>query len=155
MSLDRLTNEEKVKQALEQGERLRKSKQYEAGIDLLIEALKYGIEKDQIYFHLGNIYHDSGDLERAEYAYKKVIDNDPNHINAYHNLAVVYRKQGRIGESIKMRKRASALARKNPQRIKLSKDQVERARRFARRVLIFSAMLLALIILLFFLLRKF
>ncbi len=74
-----------------------------------MEALKYGIEKPMIYFRLGNLYFDAGDLSRAEYAYKRAVEEDPKFASAYHNLGVVYRKQGKIGLSVKMLKKARRL----------------------------------------------
>jgi len=145
----------KVAEALAQSERLRQEKHYQEGIDLLIEALKYGTNKAQIYFRLGNIYYDAGDLAHAEYAYRKAIDHDPQHINAHHNLAVVYKKQGRIAESIKMRKRANSLARQHPDKVQLNKEQIKQIRSYANKVIIFVGVLLAVIIIVILLLAKF
>lgn len=145
----------KVQETLEQSERLRQEKRYQEGIDLLIEALKYGTNKAQIYFRLGNIYYDAGDFSHAEYAYRKAIDHDPHHVNAHHNLAVVYKKQGRIAESIKMRKRASSLARQHPDKVQLNKEQVKQIRSYANKVIIFVGILLAVVIVVILLLAKF
>jgi tetratricopeptide (TPR) repeat protein len=126
----------RVEEALRQGEELRKAKEYDKGIDILVEALQYGVEKAKIYFRLGNIYFDAGKLEHAEYAYRRAIDLDPHHINAHHNLSVVLRKQGKFSEAIRMRRLAERLAWQNPQRVQLTPEQIEQARRFARRWLI-------------------
>jgi len=145
MSYANLTEAEraqKVKEALEQAEKLRREKRYDEGIDLLIEALKYGVEKAKIYFRLGNLYFDAGKLEHAEYAYRKAIDLDPKHISAHYNLGVVYKKQGRISESVQMRKLANTLARRYPERLALSPEQVKRARSFANRLLVFAGLLI-------------
>lgn len=120
-----------VDEALERAETLRREERYDEGVELLLEALAYGIEKGQIYFRLGNLYYDSGDNERAEYAFRKAISNDPNHINAHHNLGVVYRKEGRIRESIQMRKKAQRLARRHPDRVTVTPEQAKVARKFA------------------------
>lgn len=97
------------REALERAEELRREGKYREGIELLVEALKYGIEKPMIYFRLGNLYFDAGDLSRAEYAYKRAIEEDPKFASAYHNLGVVYRRQGKIGLSVKMLKKARRL----------------------------------------------
>jgi len=47
-----------VERALVQAEKHRKKKEYRQGISLLVEALRYGIDKAQIYYRLGNIYID-------------------------------------------------------------------------------------------------
>ncbi|MFS8572235.1 MAG: tetratricopeptide repeat protein [Clostridia bacterium] len=72
----------------------------------LIDALKYKVDADQIYYRLGNLYFDAGDLGRAEYAYRRAIEFNPRHVNAHHNLAVVYKKTGRVEESVRMQKKA-------------------------------------------------
>ena len=78
-----------VTEALARAEEHRKRGEFNEGIHLLVEALKYGIKKEAIYFRLGNIYIDAGDLSRAEYAYKRALEVDPHHVNAMHNLSVV------------------------------------------------------------------
>ncbi|MFO8034759.1 MAG: tetratricopeptide repeat protein [Candidatus Bipolaricaulota bacterium] len=116
---------ELCERALEQVERLRREKRYREGIDILVEALKYGLEKPLVYFRLGNIYFDSGDLSRAEYTYKRAIDEDPQYASAYNNLGVVYRKQGRVSESVRYLKKARRLELRYPQRRKPSDKQRE------------------------------
>lgn len=144
-----------VERALEEAERLRRERRYQEGIDLLVEALKFGLEKAKIYFRLGNLYFDAGDLERAEYAYKRAIEHDPEHVSAHHNLSVVYRRQGRIGEYIKLRKRALKLAQQHPEQVQLSPEQLQLARRLARGALILAGALLGLLALALFLLSRF
>jgi len=122
-----------VDRALERADELRREKRFEEGEELLIEALAHGIEKGQIYYRLGNLYYDRGDHERAEYAFRKAISNDPNHINAHHNLGVVYRAEGRVRESIQMRKKAQRMARQNPDRVTITPEQAKFARTFAIR----------------------
>lgn len=139
MDFSSLTEPERrarVAEALRLGEELRRAKEYDKGIDVLVEALQYGVEKAKIYFRLGNIYFDAGKLEHAEYAYRRAIDIDPTHVNAHHNLSVVLRKQGRLSEAIRMKRHAERLAMQYPQQIQLTPEQIERARQFARRWLI-------------------
>jgi tetratricopeptide (TPR) repeat protein len=143
-----------VEAALEEAERLRQAGSYREGIDLLINALQFGLEKPQIYFRLGNLYYDLGDLERAEYTYKKAIEHDPTHVNAQHNLAVVYRKQGQISEYVKQRKRALRLAGRHPEKVQLPEGQARRVRRLALRLSLFGVGLVALLVLLIFLLSR-
>lgn len=88
-----------------------------------MEALKYKTKRAQIYFRLGNIYFDAGDLSRAEYAYKRAIEEDPRHAAAHHNLGVVYRRQGKIGLSVKMLKKARRLELLHPRRVELSPEE--------------------------------
>lgn len=137
----------RVEEALRLGEELRKAKEYDKGIDVLVEALQYGVEKAKIYFRLGNIYFDAGKLDHAEYAYRRAIDIDPTHVNAHHNLSVVLRKQGKISEAIRMKRRAERLALEYPQRVQLTPEQIEYARRFARQWLIGVGIVFGIIIL--------
>ena len=85
-----------VDAALERGEALRRSGEVDEGIRVLGDALSYQIQRAAIYFRLGNLYVDKGDLERAEDAYHCALEVDPDHTNALHNLAVVYKRQKRI-----------------------------------------------------------
>lgn len=143
-----------IERALARAEELRQAKRFDEGIAVLNEALRYGVDQAQIYYRLGNIYYDAGKYEQAEYAYRQAITHDPLHINAHYNLGVVYRKMGRMAESIQMRKKANALARRHPERVKLSQDDVKRLRRFARNWLIGSLVFLALLLLLVWLLLR-
>jgi tetratricopeptide (TPR) repeat protein len=85
-----------VDAALERGEALRRSGEVDEGIRVLVDALSYRIRRAAIYFRLGNLYVDKGDLERAENAYNCALEVDPDHANALHNLAVVYKRQKRL-----------------------------------------------------------
>lgn len=139
MDFSSLTEPERrarVEEALKVGEELRRAKEYDKGIDILVEALQYGVEKAKIYFRLGNIYFDANKLDHAEYAYRRAIDLDPTHVNAHHNLSVVLRKQGKLSEAIRMKRHAERLAMQYPQQVQLTPEQIERARQFARRWLI-------------------
>ncbi len=111
--IGKLTKDEKkgeVEKALEQADIYRKEKRFQKGIDLLLDALRCQVEEDQIYYRLGNIYYNAGDLDRAEYAYQRAIEKNKKHVNAHHNLGVVYKRKGRIWEFVKMKKKATILA---------------------------------------------
>lgn len=142
-----------VEAALEEAERLRQAGRYQEGIALLSEALKLlagtGQERAKVYFRLGNTYFDAGDLARAEAAYKQAIALDPGHAGAQHNLAVVYRRQGRIEDYIKQRKLALKVAARQP--VRLSPEQERAARRLALKLFLFGLGLLGLLILAIFL----
>ncbi len=141
-----------VEHALKLAEQLRQEKRYDEGVALLTDMLKHGIEQAQIYYRLGNIYYDAQKYEHAERAYRRAIEYDPLHINAHYNLGVVYRRQGRIEESLKLRRKANELARRHPERIKIRSDQLQQARRFAHWMLIASFALIAVLVLLIWLL---
>lgn len=119
-----------MRKALERAEELRRARRHKEAVDLLVEVLRYGEEKAAVYFRLGNVYFDAGDLSRAEYAYQRTIQEDPRHASAHHNLGVVYRKQGRIAESVKMLKKARRLEIRYPKKVELTPEQ----RRFVWQV---------------------
>lgn len=127
---------EKVQQATNQAKQLREEKKYEEGIEKLVNALQLDVNKDKIYYRLGNIYFDSEDFDRAEYAYNRAIEENEDHVNAQHNLAVVYRKQGRVSKSVKQRKKAKKVELNNPRNPDLTEEETKYAKRFALRLIL-------------------
>ena len=107
--LNMLEKEKRVEKAIEEANRLRQKKRFQQGIDVLRAALEYRIKEDQIYYRLGNIHWDSGDLDQAEMAYKRAIEINKDHVNAHHNLSVVYKKKGKISEFVKIVKKKAKL----------------------------------------------
>ncbi|MBI3461374.1 tetratricopeptide repeat protein [Candidatus Acetothermia bacterium] len=137
---------QEVSEALQRAEELRREKRYDQGIDLLVDALQYGVDKAQIYYRLGNLYFDAKKVDHAEYAYRKTIEIEPNHVNAHHNLSVVFRQQGKISESVKFRKKASSLARRHPEQLQMSPEQVQHARGYARKWIIVGGVAIGIIL---------
>ncbi|MCI2426234.1 tetratricopeptide repeat protein [Candidatus Acetothermia bacterium] len=143
-----------VEQALQQAEIFRKKKEYKEGIELLVDVLQYNVEKAKIYFRLGNIYFDGEDLSRAEYAYKRALEVDPNYVNAMHNLSLVYKKQKKMSQYIKTYKQAQKLSIRHPQNTTLSDDQKKAARRLARNIFLFGVAIIGVIILIVYLVLR-
>lgn len=139
---------ELVQGALKYAEELRREKRYKEAIDLLVDLLRYGEEKATIYFRLGNVYFDAGDLSRAEYAYQRAIQEDPRHVSAHHNLGVVYRRQGKISESVKMLKKARRLEIRYPKKVELTPEQRKALLRLAWPMMLVPVALVALFFLL-------
>ena len=137
---------QKVSDALRQAEQYRQHQEHQKGIDLLLNALQYGIDKAQIYYRLGNLYFDSNKVDHAEYAYRKAIEMEPNHVNAHHNLSVIFCKQGKVSESVKFRKKASSLARRHPEQVKVNPEQIQYARGYARRWLLWSGLIVGIVL---------
>ncbi|MCK4682429.1 tetratricopeptide repeat protein [Candidatus Bipolaricaulota bacterium] len=141
-----------VQDALKQSEALRKKKEYKEGISLLVEALRYGIDKATIYYRLGNIYIDGDDFNRAEYAYKRALDIDPHHSNAMHNLSIVYKRQKKIALYVKTYKKSQRMELRSPRKGNLAPEQKVHLRRLSIRILlgIFAAgAIIVLVIVLF------
>ena len=141
--------------ALAQAEEFRRAGRHQEGIALLVDVLRYGVNKAQVYFRLGNLYFDSGDLSRAEYAYKRAIEEDPKHASAHHNLGVVYRRQGKISQSVKMLKKARKLEIRYPRQMQLSPEQKKLARRMALPMLAVPVLILTAILLVAYLVSRF
>ena len=141
-----------VQDALKQSEALRKKKEYKEGISLLVEALRYGIDKATIYYQLGNIYIDGDDFNRAEYAYKRALDIDPHHSNAMHNLSIVYKRQKKVALYVKTYKKSQRMELRSPRKGNLAPEQKVHLRRLSIRILlgIFAAgAIIVLVIVLF------
>ena len=141
-----------VQDALKQSEALRKKKEYKEGISLLVEALRYGIDKATIYYRLGNIYIDGDDFNRAEYAYKRALDIDPHHSNAMHNLSIVYKRQKKVTLYVKTYKKSQRMELRSPRKGNLAPEQKVHLRRLSIRILlgIFAAgAIIVLVIVLF------
>ncbi len=105
-----------VGEALARAEELRRAGRAKDGIPLLLEALRYGEERAQVFFRLGVLFFELGDLSRAEHAFRRATEEDPRHASAHHNLGVVYRRQGKIAQSVKMLKKAQWLEVRYPRR---------------------------------------
>ncbi len=103
-----------VDSALQRAEELRQAKAYDEGIRVLNEALGREVDHAAIYFRLGNLYIDKGDLDRAERAYRRVLELDPEQDRAKNNLAVVYKRQGKYYEFVKTYKDAQRMALRPP-----------------------------------------
>ena len=158
MSTDALrTHDEQsafVRESLEKADVLRKKKEYEGAISLLVEALRYGLDKAKIYYQLGNTYIDGGDLARAEYAYNRALEVDPKYVNAMHNLAVVYRRQKKMALYVKTYKKSQLLSIKNPRRTQFNPVQKKHIRWLSRTVFFWLLGGIALIVFVVWLLSR-
>ena len=125
-----------VREAIERADGFRREKQYQEAISLLVEALQYGIDKANLYYRLGNVYFDGEDLSRAEYAYSRALEVDPKHVNAMHNLAVVYKQQKKISLYVKTYKKSQRMALRYPKNIKFSSGEKRRIRFLSFRVFV-------------------
>ncbi len=143
-----------VEGALAQAEELRRAGRPAEGVALLLDALRYGEAKAQVLFRLGNLYFEQGDLARAEHAYRRATEEDPRHASAHHNLGVVYRRQGRIAQSVQMLKKARRLDLRYPRRVDLTPEERERARRWAWRGVLLPIVVVAGVVLVLWLLGR-
>lgn len=65
------------------------------------------------YFNLGVLLGESGDMDRAVSAYRRVLDINPRHTDALYNLGNIYKDGGRLAEALEMYQR---IIRMDPQR---------------------------------------
>lgn len=117
-------------------------------------ALRYGEDKAQLFFRLGNIYFDGGDIARAEHAYRRATEEDPRHASAHHNLGVVYRKQGKVSQSVRLLKKARWLDLRHPRGVELSPVQKRSIRRWARPTVAVPLAILFFVILIIWLIGR-
>jgi tetratricopeptide (TPR) repeat protein len=143
---------QQVEAALSQAKALRRAKRYNEAAELLLGALNHGVQADRILFQLGNVFFDAGDLSRAEYSYRRATEENPQHANALHNLAVVYHKQGKVAESVKLQRQAVRLGlRGKAQEHALEPEVASWARKLAYRGFLVVALLLTTIAVLLYL----
>ena len=145
---------EKIEEIIEEAKQLRKKENYDEGIEKLVDGLKYGVEKSRIYYRLGNTYYDAGELDRAEYAYNRAIEEKENHVNAHHNLAVIYKEQGKIAKSVKQRKKAKKIEMKNPPDVDLDEEERKSVKKFALKSFLYLIGIVAAVGALVFLIIK-
>ncbi len=124
-----------VLEAMERADELRKKKQHKEAVSLLVDALRYGIEKAAVYYRLGNTYFDQEDLSRAEYAYKRALEIDSKHANSMHNLAVVYKRQKKMSLYVKTYKKSQRLSLARPRNPRLSASQKKHLRWLSGKVM--------------------
>jgi len=83
-------------------------KRYDEAITQLHKALELTPDNAQLYFNLGAVYLDSGDLKKhpeAEKALRKSIELSPAYA-AYANLGILYMQEKRYEESVRMSEKA-------------------------------------------------
>lgn len=69
---------------------------------LWLAAKRTSPSSPQNHNNLGDLYGRRGDLQLAEWHFKKAIEINPNYADAMHNLANTYVRLGRFDEAIKM-----------------------------------------------------
>ncbi|WP_161939929.1 tetratricopeptide repeat protein [Dissulfuribacter thermophilus] len=76
-------------------------KQYDKAIDVLERSLKEETQNSfMIHYYLGRLYFDSNKLVDAERHFKKAVQLNPNMVDAYYGLALIYKKRGDVEDAI-------------------------------------------------------
>ena len=76
------------------------AEQPDLALEVLVKAVEYEQESEDMYFAKGLAHMDSGDLAGAEEAFKQVITLERDHIPALHNLGTICEKTDRAEEAI-------------------------------------------------------
>lgn len=90
-------------QLLERGIFSFKKKDYKTALLAFNEILE--TEKnipEEVYFYLGNIFHEKGQLGKAIKSFQKVLEMNPSHTDASISLSVLYNDIGRYEEAKKL-----------------------------------------------------
>lgn len=76
-------------------------KQYLTAIELIKHAIKLNPNEAIFYGNLGNVYQEQKQLSQAIDCYQKAIELQPyNYLEACKNLAIAYKKQGKLPEAM-------------------------------------------------------
>lgn len=140
-SASREESPDRVSEVLGRADALRQAGRYSDAVRVLADILEGEAESASAYYCLGNVYIDSGDLARAEAAYRRAIDLEPHHANALNNLAVVYKRQNRINLFVKTYRRAQREAAKAPIHARDGQSSNRRVPRLARPLKLVIALL--------------
>lgn len=122
--------------------------QLEEAEQLFEQAISLDPNDPAPYCNLGNIYAQREWLDRAKEAYEKALSLDPEYPNALHNLGVLYRKLGDISKSVELLKQANRLERGR------MREELKSSPKTRRTVTIGWAIIIALILLFFYLTRQ-
>lgn len=90
-------------QLLERGIYSFKKKDYKNALLAFNEILE--VEKkvpEDVFFYLGNIFHEKGELGKAIKSFQRVLEINPNHTDAAISLSVLYNDIGRYEEAKKL-----------------------------------------------------
>lgn len=93
----------KKQQLIERGIFCYKKKDYKNSLLAFNEVLENFEETPiEVFFYLGNIFHEKGQMGKAIKAFQKVLEMDPNHTDAAISLSVLYNDIGRYEEAKKL-----------------------------------------------------
>lgn len=96
---------------------------------LWLAAERTSPSSQQNHNNLGDLYGRRGDLERAEWHFKKAIEINPHYADAMHNLANTYVQMGRYDEAIELYQEAL----KNKPSLWQSEEQIKRVKEYLEK----------------------
>jgi len=116
----------------------------------LEKALTLDLKYPEPYNNLGNIYLEKKEYEKSIELYKKALELNPGYAAAHSNLGLAYKRTKRINEAVKHFKKAAEIDRKAP----LSEVKKIRTKTKSKNNIIIFTLILAGLIILWFLLKK-
>ncbi len=78
------------------------SRQFVEAEKVLRNLVAYNDQNTEAMYELANLFHQRGELKKAIHAFRKVLENDPNHTNASIGLSVIYNDVGHYDEAKKI-----------------------------------------------------
>lgn len=99
--------------------------------DQAIREYEFAAQKlPRAYLYLGNAYFQKKDWKRAEKAYRRAIQKDPNHADAFNNLAwLYYTRKENLDEAERLAQKALDL---DPAKQDTYRDTLEKIREMKR-----------------------
>lgn len=87
-------------------------KEYDNAILYLQKAIELNPQSSGVYYNMGLVYSDKGNIDKAIQLYEKAIEQNPQDYRAYINLGLVYSQKGNLDKAIQLYEKAIEL---NPQ----------------------------------------
>jgi len=116
----------------------------------LEKALTLDLKYPEPYNNLGNICLEEKEYEKSIKLYKKALELNPDYTAAHSNLGLAYKRTKRINEAVEHFKRVTEIDRKAP----ISEIKKIRMKTKTKNNIIIFVLILAVLIILWFLLKK-
>jgi tetratricopeptide (TPR) repeat protein len=91
--------DEKLREALDAGRALYAKKEYARAEPYLSQVASADVPYADVYNMLGVIHHDGGQFSKAQQAFEKALNINPNYTEASLNLSVTYNDMGKYHEA--------------------------------------------------------
>lgn len=98
---------------VEQGKSNIKHRNYDVGIDLLMQACQLDADQPVVYEAMGTAYALSDRIEQAIEQFLKVVRLNPRQASTYVNLSALYNRVGNFQQAIEMSRKAVQIDRKS------------------------------------------
>lgn len=75
-------------------------KNYDVAIDYLLRALKIRPDDSTLYYNLGIVYKEKGEIDKAIESYRRAIEGNPDFADAYNNLGILLKEKGVLDDAM-------------------------------------------------------